>query len=66
LIHIITKRLEKVAEFPEMGVKVEFPDTLVVTLGHFNIFYKIFKDKIIITAFWDNRQDPKKLLQILR
>lgn len=34
-------------------------------LGNYSIFYKIFDEKIIITAFWDNRQDPKKLLKIL-
>jgi len=24
------------------------------------------KDNLIITAFWDNRQDPKKLLELIR
>jgi hypothetical protein len=46
--------------------KSEYPDTRVASLGHFSIFYKIKKDSIVITAFWDNRQDPKKLLEFLR
>ena len=35
-------------------------------MGHFSIYYKLTKDKLIITAFWDNRQDPKKLLESIR
>ena len=34
-------------------------------MGHFSIYYKLLDEKLIITAFWDNRQDPKKLLDIL-
>ena len=32
-------------------------------MGHFSLFYKLVDDKLIITAFWDNRQDPWKLLK---
>jgi len=35
-------------------------------MGHFSLFYKITDTEIIITAFWDNRQDPAKLLQLLK
>ena len=34
-------------------------------MGNFSIYYKVNKMEIIITAFWDNRQNPKKLLEIL-
>jgi len=34
-------------------------------MGNFSIYYKVSDQEIIITAFWDNRQDPKKLLAIL-
>ncbi len=44
----------------------EFPDTQVAAMGHFNLFYKVTDNAIIIIAFWDNRQDPEKLLELLK
>jgi hypothetical protein len=44
----------------------DFPNTRVASMGHFSIFYKVIDEAILITAFWDNRQDPKKLLELLR
>jgi len=38
----------------------------VALIGNFSIFYEVTNEEILITAFWDNRQDPKKLLQILK
>ena len=35
-------------------------------MGHFSILYKLAEEKLIITAFWDNRQDPKKLLELIK
>jgi hypothetical protein len=35
-------------------------------MGHYSIVYKIDNISIIITLFWDNRQDPKKLLDFLK
>jgi len=35
-------------------------------MGHFSIYYKITETKLIIMAFWDNRQDPKKLLESIQ
>jgi hypothetical protein len=33
-------------------------------MGNFSIYYKILNENIIITAFWDNRQNQKKLLKL--
>jgi hypothetical protein len=35
-------------------------------MGHFSILYKLTEDRLIITSFWDNRQDPKKLIDIIK
>lgn len=51
---------------PKIGKVTDFPDTYAIPMGHFSIFYKQFESKIIITAFWDNRQDPDKLVGILK
>ncbi|MFZ2283799.1 MAG: type II toxin-antitoxin system RelE/ParE family toxin [Lutibacter sp.] len=50
---------------PELGKKTEFNNTRAISLGHYSILYKKFDSKIIITGFWDNRQDPEKLLKFL-
>ncbi len=38
----------------------------VVLLNHYSMFYTISKKTISIVCFWDNRQDPKKLRNILK
>ncbi|MHB1148369.1 MAG: type II toxin-antitoxin system RelE/ParE family toxin [Lutibacter sp.] len=50
---------------PELGKKTEFNNTRAISLGHYTILYKKINSKIIITGFWDNRQDPEKLLIFL-
>ena len=49
----------------ELGKKTEFNDTRVISLGHYSILYRKVNSKIIITGFWDNRQNPDKLLKFL-
>lgn len=53
-------------DFPEMGNPTEKLNLRKINLEHFSIFYKVFNYKIIIVAFWDNRQDPKTLLKFLK
>ena len=55
---------QPIAENPFL-YKADFPETHVAAMGHFSIFYKVKDTEIIITAFWDNRQDPKKLIELL-
>ena len=57
--------LSSIQNNPKLFKKADFPDTHVSAFGHFSIFYKFTKEHLIITAFWDNRQVPKKLLDIL-
>ena len=65
LVKSVSERTKQIAEKPLIYKSADFDDTRVASLGNFSIYYKVFDEKIIITAFWDNRQDPKKLLQIL-
>jgi plasmid stabilization system protein ParE len=66
LIKITKDRLKTISKNPGTNKKTEFADTRVAAMGHFSIFYKEEKEQIIVTAFWDNRQDPKKLLELLK
>ena len=66
LIKLVSEQVKVIVANPKLFKKADFPVTHVSALGHFSIFYKYTKDSLIITAFWDNRQDPKKLLDILK
>ena len=65
LLHLSNEKAEQIATNPQLYKAADFPNTRVATMGHFSMFYKTTNDSIIITAFWDNRQDPKKLLKLL-
>jgi plasmid stabilization system protein ParE len=65
LIKLTARQIKIISKNPFSFKKADYPDTHVSAMGHFSVFYKITSEKIIITAFWDNRQDPKKLLDFL-
>ncbi len=65
LIKLISRQTSTIAKHPKGFKEAEFPDTRESAMGHFSIYYKFSPTQIIITAFWDNRQDPKKLLELL-
>ena len=62
----IKERLNLLKSSPDLGKRVDFKNTRVLSLGHFSIFYKKMKSVIYISAFWDNRQNPEKLLIFLK
>ena len=62
----IKSRTALLKQNPEMGIKTQFENTRAISLGHYNLLYKFNSPNIIITAFWDNRQDPEKLLNFLK
>jgi hypothetical protein len=65
LIKLVEKRTNYISENPLMFKLAAFPETRAASMGNFTILYKVTKESIIITAFWDNRQDPKKLIEVL-
>ncbi len=66
LLRLSNEKANLIAVNPLIYKAAEFPDTHVAAMGHFSLFYKITDSAIIITAFWDNRQDPKELLKLLK
>ena len=65
LISLICERTNLIIENPLAGKPTNHFDTREAAMGNFSIYYKVQINKIYITAFWDNRQNPKKLLKIL-
>lgn len=66
LISIMASQIQIILNHPESFKSTTYEGTRVSAMGHFSIYYKLTKAKLIITAFWDNRQDPKKLLESIR
>ncbi|TDW44283.1 ParE-like toxin of type II ParDE toxin-antitoxin system [Flavobacterium sp. 270] len=66
LIIEIAERVQFLVNNPEIYIKTSFIDIRTSTLGHYNIFYKVTESEFIVMAFWDNRQNPKKLFKILK
>lgn len=62
----IKERTNLLKQNSNLGKKIDFKNTRVVSLGHYSILYQKTDLKIIITGFWDNRQEPEKLLKFLK
>ncbi len=65
LSNAVWERTIQISKNPYSAVQTKFPGTRKVAMGHYSLFYKVLRCKIVITAFWDNRQDPKKLFALL-
>ncbi len=66
LLGLSNEKTILIAQKPKLFRLTDFPDTRMAAMGHFSIFYKFNAKEIIITSFWDNRQDPIKLLKELK
>lgn len=66
LVKLVSERTKQIAEKPLIYKATDFKDIRVASLGNFSIYYKFSDEQIIVTSFWDNRQDPKQLLEILQ
>lgn len=66
LISLVTQRTHQLAQSPLSSPLTDFNSNHVASLGNYSIFYRILDHGIFITAFWDNRQDPNKLLELLK
>ena len=62
---IVWDKIEFISINPLASKATEHPDTRISSLGHYSIVYKLNKDEIIVLAFWDNRQDPRKLYKLI-
>ena len=48
--------------FPEMGRKLEGTEIRFLVKDHYQIFYKIYQDKVKILHIWDSRRNPDDLV----
>ena len=66
LIYEILERVQFLLKNPESFISTDYNDIRTSTLGHYNIYYKTTENELIVIAFWDNRQNSKKLFKILK
>lgn len=62
----IIKKIQLLKFHPEMGKTTNFGSTRAISMRHYSILYKTDNSRLIITGFWDNRQNPAKLLKFLK
>lgn len=65
LIKITARHLKVILKNPQAFKETEIDNVRESAMGHFSLYYKITADQLIVMAFWDNRQDPKKLLKVV-
>ncbi len=63
---LVLKRIELIKKNPTSFLPSEYNDMYVTVIEHFCLYFKVVKEGILVTAFWDTRQDPDKLLEILK
>jgi plasmid stabilization system protein ParE len=62
----IIEKIQLLKFHPEMGKTTNFGSTRAISMRHYSILYKTDNSRLIITGFWDNRQNPAKLLKFLK
>ncbi|MNU86251.1 hypothetical protein D3C71_760080 [compost metagenome] len=65
LIEITAKHLKIISKNPKAFKETEIEHIRESAMGHFSLYYSFTDDQLIIMAFWDNRQDPKKLMKAI-
>ena len=65
LLKLVTERTLQISEKPFIYKSTDVKDVRVAPLKNYSLFFKVTENQIIVTAFWDNRQNPKELLKIL-
>lgn len=65
LLTEIQKNTKQLSEFPEIGKPTDIKNVRVLAMDNYSIYYTHTKTKIQVVTFWDNRQDPEILKNLL-
>jgi plasmid stabilization system protein ParE len=66
LIRQTKERITIILENPEAYKLSTYPETRESAMGNFSIYYKLTENQLLVTAFWDNRQNPVDLWNMLK
>lgn len=62
----IYRKIDLLKKFPYTGIEIENENARVLHFENYSLIYKLNINQIFILAFWDTRQNPSKLLEILK
>lgn len=62
----IYRKIDQLKNFPNTGVEIENENARVLHFENYSLIYRLNINQIFILAFWDTRQNPSKLLEILK
>lgn len=62
---LVNERVQLISKNPSSFLLTDYNENHVTVIEHFCIYFKIIQNQVLITAFWDSRQDPQKLLESL-
>jgi plasmid stabilization system protein ParE len=65
IIQITNTFLSEIVLKPDLFRTIDLVNVRCASMGNFSIYYKLTATNIIVLAFWDNRQNPEKLLSII-
>ena len=66
IIETTKKHVQLILKYPKSGKEIEIPGIRVSVMGYFSLIYTFNSREINIIAFWDNRQNPKSLLKLIK
>ncbi|MBA4304991.1 MAG: plasmid stabilization protein [Sphingobacteriaceae bacterium] len=66
IIELTGRVLVEVAKQPELYKSIDSKGIHCASVGHFSLYYRFDSLNLIVVAFWDNRQDPNRLLEIIK
>lgn len=64
LIFLTKERIALILNNPNSFRLTEYSDTRATSIEHFSLIFRVTEKSIIVMAFWDNRQNPKRLLRL--
>lgn len=65
LLDIVYKAVQLIQTYPKANEKLGDFDARTYVLGNYSLIYQERETVILLLAFWDNRQDPDKLLELM-
>jgi len=65
-MNLVLKKTKEISKNPFIYKSAGFKELKVTSVRNFSIYFDTNNTQIIIYAFWDDRQNPDKLLEILK
>ena len=66
LLKQVSKRIKLISNSPFLYRQTDFEGVRISVLKNYSILYKVEPERIIVIAFWDNRQDYARLLKMIK